>query len=92
MTAEEVEAKLAEIARAEVDWEGELPRGELSEALDSVALLTLVVAVEDRFEICLTPQDEQEIRTVPDLVRVILGKIDGTAATDDRTSPPALGR
>ena len=45
--------------------------------LDSVGLLTLAVAVEDHFRICLEPEDEEGIRTVGDLVRVVEGKLGG---------------
>lgn len=44
--------------------------------LDSVGLLTLAVAVEDRFRIRLEPEDEEAIRTVGDLVRVVEAKLD----------------
>jgi acyl carrier protein len=43
--------------------------------LDSVGLLTLAVEVEDRFRICLDPEDEAAIRTVGDLERVLRGKL-----------------
>lgn len=45
--------------------------------LDSVGLLTLAVAVEDHFRICLEPEDEARIRTVGDLVRTVEEKLDG---------------
>jgi acyl carrier protein len=45
--------------------------------LDSVGLLTLAVAVEDHFHICLEPEDEEGIRTIGDLVRVVEGKLGG---------------
>ncbi|MDX1630807.1 MAG: acyl carrier protein [Thermoanaerobaculia bacterium] len=43
--------------------------------LDSVGLLTLAVEVEDRFRICLDPEDEDGIRTVGDLVGVVEEKL-----------------
>ena len=43
--------------------------------LDSVGLLTLAVAVEDHFRICLEPEDEARIRTVGDLVRTVEEKL-----------------
>lgn len=39
--------------------------------LDSLKQLELVVAIENRFEICLTPDDENGLATVGDVVRFI---------------------
>jgi acyl carrier protein len=39
--------------------------------LDSIRLLTLAVAVEDRFQICLDATDEAEIVTLGDLMAVV---------------------
>ena len=39
--------------------------------LDSIALLSLVVGVENRFEIALGPEEEAKIETLGDLVEVI---------------------
>lgn len=68
---------LRDIARQHLQWEGtltrELPLVEAL-ALDSLRLLTLVVAVEDRFRICLDEEDEANIVTVGDLVDVIRRK------------------
>jgi acyl carrier protein len=68
---------LEEIARRHLQWEGNLTRDRpLIEtlALDSLRLLTLVVAVEDRFRICLDEEDEANITTVGDLVDLIRRK------------------
>ena len=39
--------------------------------LDSLKALELVVAIEDRFDIQLTPEAEGELKTVGDLVRFV---------------------
>ena len=39
--------------------------------LDSVGLLTLVVALEDRFRVALREEDAAAVRTVADLVRLV---------------------
>lgn len=44
-------------------------------ALDSVQRLTLAVEVENRFRICLEPEDEEGIATVGDLACVVEGKL-----------------
>ncbi len=43
-------------------------------ALDSIRLLTLAMAVEDHFRICLDESDEAGLVTVGDLVDVIVAK------------------
>ena len=75
-TTDEVRDALIAIAREKLDWRGPLPGAdiELARALDSLQMLALVVAVEDRFRICLDPEDEARIRTLPDLVDVIRSK------------------
>jgi len=39
--------------------------------LDSVRQLELVVAIENEFEICLTPEDEQGIATLGELAALV---------------------
>jgi acyl carrier protein len=43
--------------------------------LDSLQLMTLAVEVENRFRVRLDPEDEAQVRTVGDLVRVVGGKL-----------------
>jgi acyl carrier protein len=52
-----------------------LPDGELADSLDSMQRLSLVVAIEDHFEICFEPEDDEAVRTVDDVVAVIRGKL-----------------
>lgn len=61
-----------EEARAEIRLDSHLIE---DLGLDSVGLLTLAVKVEDRFRICLDPEDEARIRTVGDLVTVVEEKL-----------------
>lgn len=66
--------EVAELARRETGWSGSLaPEMRLVEdlGLDSLRLLALAVAVEDHFRLCLDEEDEAEISTVGDLVRII---------------------
>lgn len=46
-------------------------------ALDSIQLLTLAVEVENRFRICLDPEDEAGIETIGDLADVVAAKLKG---------------
>jgi acyl carrier protein len=73
----DVMASLADIARAKLGWQGALTRETRlvdGLALDSLRQLTLVVEVEDRFEICLDDRDEAAVETVGDLVDLIRRK------------------
>ena len=47
---------------------------ELSSRLDSLALLSLVVAVEDRFRILLTDEDAATARSLSDLARIVAAR------------------
>lgn len=74
----ELRKALAEIA-ARLGWRGPLePSLRLVEdlRLDSVGMLALAVEVEDRFRVCLDAEDEAAIRTLGDLERVLLSKLE----------------
>jgi acyl carrier protein len=47
---------------------------ELAAKLDSLALLSLVVAVEDRFRIILTEEDSATARSLADLSRLVAAR------------------
>lgn len=47
---------------------------ELASRLDSLALLSLVVAVEDRFRIVLTEEDATAARSLSDLARIVASR------------------
>jgi acyl carrier protein len=70
----EIREAIAEVARREFGLGAGLPAGELAAYMDSLARLRFVVAIEDRFGIALEPEDDAEVRTVDDLVRVIRRK------------------
>ena len=75
---DDVRAALAEIARG-LGFEGPLlPELRLVEdlRLDSIGLLSLAVAVEDRFQVCLDAADEAAIRTIGDLERILRSKLE----------------
>ncbi len=80
MSREEILQGIREVAREHLAWERPLqPPMRLVEdlALDSIRLLTLAVEVENRFEVCLDPQDEEAITTIGDLVDAVERKLDG---------------
>jgi acyl carrier protein len=66
-----IRARILELARSELGLQGELPDGDLAEHLDSVQRLTLVVAIEDTFEVVLEPEDEEAVVTLDDVVAVV---------------------
>ncbi len=82
-TDEDLLAAVTEVVRTELRWEGSLsPSDRIVEtlALDSLRLLTLVVAIEDRFRIRLEEQDEAAIETLGDLLDTIRRKRAGRPA------------
>jgi acyl carrier protein len=73
-----VAREILRIAREELRLEGELPGpGQpLAERLDSLALLALVVAVEDRFHVILTDDDAARARSLEDLAAIVAARAD----------------
>ncbi|BDG10135.1 acyl carrier protein [Anaeromyxobacter paludicola] len=70
-----VAAEIRRLAREELKLEGEVGADEeLAGQLDSMALLALVVAVEDRFLVVLTDDDAAGARTLTDLARLVVAK------------------
>lgn len=78
MTAAEavVAHEILRIVREEVGFAGEPPAADepLASRLDSLMLLSLVVAVEDRFHVVLTDDDAAGARTVADLARIVAAR------------------
>jgi acyl carrier protein len=71
-----VAREIVRLAREELRLEGEPPAPDapLAEALDSLALLGLVVAVEDRFHVILADDDAASTRTLADLARLVAAR------------------
>lgn len=71
-----VAREILRIAREELRLEGPAPApGEaLAARLDSLALLALVVAVEDRFHVLLGDDDAAGTRTLEDLARLVASR------------------
>jgi acyl carrier protein len=66
------------LARDERGHPGEPPAPDaaLASALDSLQLLSLVVAVEDRFRIAIEDDDAAGIRSLADLARLVAARAD----------------
>jgi acyl carrier protein len=71
-----VASEILRIARDELRLEGEPPTFDepLSGRFDSLMLLSLVVAVEDRFHVALTDDDAATIRTLAELSRIVAAR------------------
>ena len=77
MTDAQILETLSQLVRDKLKVDAPLD-GELADHLDSIQRLTLVVAIEDHFEICFDESDEAEITGLDDLVRAIRSKLSGT--------------
>ena len=75
LSSEEISNTVSKIIKEELGNEIELSSKNISEELDSMQQLSLVVAIEDHFEICLDPEDEQRVETLQDLTRLIQEKL-----------------
>lgn len=79
MTREEILQGIGEVARTHLDLPGRRLRPDLrlaeDLALDSIQRLTLAVEVENRFRVCLDPEDEEGIETVGDLADAVGRKL-----------------
>lgn len=72
---QEVAAEIRRIVREELRARTEFGDDEeLASRLDSLALLSLVVAVEDRFRIVLTEEDATSARSLADLARIVAAR------------------
>ncbi len=67
-----------------LSWEGP-DDAPLAGHLDSLALLSLVVAVEDRYRVRLAEEELAGARTLADFARVVAGKLAARAGTE---APP----
>lgn len=72
MNAEQIRAEIEALARKELRTDATLPGDALlAEHLDSIRRLSLVVAIEDHFEICFEPEDDEAAQTLDDVVRIV---------------------
>ncbi len=74
MTDQDLRSTITGIAQRTLGWKGALPDGDLASQLDSMQRMTLVVAIEDHFQIAFDENDEAELKTLEDLVRVLKSK------------------
>jgi acyl carrier protein len=83
-----IATEIRRIAREELEleWQGTDDEA-LASALDSLALLSLVVAVEDRYRITITEEDGASARSLSDLARLVSRKLEQATAAAGATAP-----
>jgi len=72
--------EILRLARQELRWEDQPPAPDepLAGRLDSLRLLALVVAVEDRFHVILTDDDARHAATLSDLARLVAARAEAS--------------
>ena len=65
------ECTIQQLVKEELSWEQDLPMEHFSEHLDSMQKLSLLVAIEDHFEIAFNEEDDAQINTLHELVERI---------------------
>ena len=70
---EEVRAAILALAASELDL-AQAPDDstDLAESLDSIQRLSLVVSIEDHFEVCFEPEDDETIRTLGQAIDAVV--------------------
>ena len=74
--SDEIRRQVLEIAGAQLaltpdELAGIADTTDLSEHLDSVQRLTLVVGIEDHFQICFEPEDDEQATTLRDVALIV---------------------
>jgi len=69
-------AEIVALIQEELRLKGGIPEGDLSEALDSVQRLTLVVAIEDHYEIAFDEEEDEAVATLDDVVRMVAARLE----------------
>jgi len=84
-----VAKEIVRLAREELALEGAAPEPDepLAGRLDSLLLLSLVVAVEDRFHVLLTDDDAREAGTLAGLARLVASRADVTRLPPEEAAP-----
>ena len=72
---EQVRERILELVADDLGWEGELPEGDMSEHLDSIQKFSLVVAIEDHYEICFEPEEGEQIVDLNGIAKLVLSKL-----------------
>ncbi len=71
---QDLRAEVVALIREKLRYTGEIPAGDLAEQLDSMDRLALVVAIEDKYKVAFDGEDDDNIRTLDDLVGALARK------------------
>jgi acyl carrier protein len=71
----DLRAEIVDLIVKELRLTDGVPEGDLSESLDSVQRLTLVVAIEDHYEIMFDEEDDTSVTTLDDVVRLVAARL-----------------
>lgn len=84
-----VAREILRLAREELRLEGAPPAPDepLAGRLDSLLLLSLVVAVEDRFHVVLSDDDARHAATLADLARLVAARADPSRLPAEAEAP-----
>jgi acyl carrier protein len=73
----EVRTTILALAASELDLpEAPDDNTDLAESLDSIQRLSLVVSIEDHFEVCFEPEDDEGIRTLGEAIDAVVRLLD----------------
>ena len=72
---EDIRDKIIEIVSEDLGWEDSIPEGDLSEHLDSIQKFSLVVAIEDHYEICFEPEEGEQIIDLTGVATLVQQKL-----------------
>ena len=67
--------QVIQIAKTELGEAAPDETAPLADSLDSLQRLQLVVAIEDHFEICFEPEDDDAVHTLDDVARVVTKRL-----------------
>jgi acyl carrier protein len=84
-----VAREILRLAREQLRLEGAPPAPDepLAGRLDSLLLLSLVVAVEDRFQVILTDDDARHAATLSDLARLVAARAEPSRLPPEEGAP-----
>ena len=75
MTPDDIRTTISTIISEELGWKTPVPDGDLSEHLDSIQKFSLVVAIEDHYEICFEPEEGEQIISFEHVIDLVHKKL-----------------
>ena len=72
---DDIRAKIIELVTHDLGWQDSVPEGDLSEHLDSIQKFSMVVAIEDHYEICFEPEEGEQIIDLDGVAKLVQKKL-----------------